>query len=49
MEAVLIDRTIALEVAHNVRHLGGYRTAGGGETLPAMVRAGSLHRLTERG
>ena len=49
MEAVLIDRNLALEIAHNVRHLGGYRTLSGGETGPCFVRAGSLHRLTEGG
>ena len=45
----LINREIRLQVAHNVRHLGGYRTRDGRETRPDIVRAASLHRLTESG
>ena len=44
------DRKIHLEVAHNVRHLGGHPTAGGHETTASdLIRSGSLHELTEAG
>jgi protein-tyrosine phosphatase len=42
------SRDLDLEVAHNVRHLGGY-AAGGGETSATIIRAASLHRLTGAG
>lgn len=42
----LTIRDIELEIAFNVRHLGGYRTARGTETGTRAVRAASLHRLT---
>lgn len=43
-------RKIHLEIAHNVRHLAGYPTAGGHATTASdLVRAGSLHELTGAG
>ncbi len=45
----LTNREVRLQVAHNVRHLGGYRTRDGRETRPHAVRAASLHRLTDEG
>jgi protein-tyrosine phosphatase len=47
--AITIDRTLTFEVAHNVRHIGGYRTRDGRETRPTIIRAASLHRLTDAG
>lgn len=44
------DRKIPLEIAHNVRHLGGHPTAGGQETTATdLFRSGSLHELTAAG
>ncbi|MGK6312233.1 tyrosine-protein phosphatase [Neorhizobium sp. DT-125] len=41
------DRLIALEGAHNVRDLGGYRTADGGLTRwRSILRGDALHRLS---
>lgn len=45
----LTIRDIELEVAFNVRHLGGYATAAGSQTRATAVRAATLHRLTEAG
>lgn len=42
-------RELSLQVAYNVRHLGGYRAANGATTGEALVRSGSLHRLTDAG
>jgi protein-tyrosine phosphatase len=42
-------RQIALEIAHNVRHLGGYSTADGALTSAVAIRSASLHRLTDNG
>lgn len=44
-----LTRDIELEVAFNVRHMGGYRTADGRRTTESIIRGASLHRLTERG
>jgi len=42
------ERLIALEGAHNVRDLGGYRTANGGLTRwRSILRGDALHRLSE--
>ncbi|WP_322795934.1 tyrosine-protein phosphatase [Tepidiforma sp.] len=49
MTTLVVDRELRLEVAFNVRHLGGYRVADGRVTRDAVVRSASLHRLTERG
>ena len=44
------DRKIHLEIAHNVRHLGGHPTASGHRTTASdLIRGGSLHELTEAG
>ena len=43
-------RKIHLETAHNVRHLAGYPTASGRETIALdIIRSGGLHELTEAG
>ncbi|MCZ2108027.1 MAG: tyrosine-protein phosphatase [Dehalococcoidia bacterium] len=42
-------RELAIEVAHNVRHLGGYAAAGGRATNESVIRSASLHRLTRSG
>lgn len=42
-------REIPLEIAYNVRHLGGYSTASGRTTSSDAIRAASLHRLTSAG
>jgi protein-tyrosine phosphatase len=44
-----IDRTIAIEVAYNVRHIGGYLTRDGRRTSEGIIRAASLHNLTPGG
>ncbi|WP_105383087.1 tyrosine-protein phosphatase [Neorhizobium alkalisoli] len=42
------ERLIALEGAHNVRDLGGYRTADGGLTRwRSILRGDALHRLSD--
>ena len=38
-----------MQLAYNVRHIGGYTTKSGALTSDSLVRAGSLHRLTEAG
>lgn len=44
------DRRIHLEIAHNVRHLGGHPTAAGHQTTATdLIRSGSLHELTGAG
>src|SRR4051794_26810770 len=48
MQATL-TRDIELEIAHNVRHLGGYRTNHGRTTRQDIIRGASLHRLTDAG
>jgi len=49
MDGITISRELRLEVAHNVRHLGGYRTVSGTQTTDVAIRSASLHRLTDRG
>lgn len=49
MDTTSVDRELRLEVAHNVRHLGGYGTRDGRVTTGVAVRSASLHRLTSRG
>lgn len=46
MELTITDRELRLEIAHNVRHLGGYQTASGRTTSESVIRSASLHRLT---
>lgn len=41
-------REITLDVAHNVRHIGGYRTRAGRSTSSAFIRSGGLQNLTEQ-
>jgi protein-tyrosine phosphatase len=43
------ERCVSLEVAHNVRHLGGYATRDGRRTRSDVIRAASLHRLADPG
>ena len=50
IEPETTDRKIHLEIAHNVRHLGGHPTASGHDTTAVdLIRGGSLHELTEAG
>lgn len=42
-------RELSLEIAYNVRHIGGYATHSGSTTSDALVRAAGLHRLTDNG
>jgi protein-tyrosine phosphatase len=42
-------RELSLEIAYNVRHIGGYATSSGATTSDALVRAAGLHRLTDSG
>lgn len=46
MTTATLTREITLDVAHNVRHIGGYRTRGGRTTSPAFIRSGGLQALT---
>ena len=46
---IINTREIPVQVAYNVRHLGGYLTASGRTTSRATVRSASLHRLTSDG
>ena len=49
MTLTITNRELRLEVAHNVRHIGGYRTSDGRTTTDSIVRSASLHRLTDDG
>lgn len=42
-------RQLSLNIAYNVRHLGGYTTNSGRTTAESLVRSASLHRLTTEG
>lgn len=44
-----ITRELTLEIAHNVRHIGGYRTADCRATSEQVIRAAGLQRLTAAG
>ncbi len=44
-----IQRHLHFEYTFNIRHLGGYRTRDGRETRAEVIRAASLHRLTDAG
>ncbi|MGE5594577.1 MAG: tyrosine-protein phosphatase [Hyphomicrobiales bacterium] len=46
MAIASLSRDIELEIAFNVRHLGGYQTRTGKPTSPDFIRSASLHRLT---
>lgn len=44
------ERGIQLEIAYNVRHLGGYPTISGQQTTAGdLIRSGGLHELTDAG
>jgi protein-tyrosine phosphatase len=49
MELTITNRELSLEIAHNVRHLGGYATSNGRTTHDSIIRSASLHRLTDSG
>ena len=49
MTLTITNRELRLEVAHNVRHIGGYTTSHGRTTSDAIVRSAGLHRLTLAG
>ena len=49
MTLTITNRELKLEIAYNVRHMGGYATAEGRTTSDSVVRAAGLHRLTEAG
>jgi protein-tyrosine phosphatase len=42
-------RELTIEVAYNVRHLGGYHAEKGRTTSEAIIRSAGLHRLTTAG
>ncbi len=46
---LMVSRELRLEIAYNVRHLGGYRTDDGRETNGDLIRSAGLHRLTGEG
>lgn len=41
-----MSRELRLQIAHNVRHLGGYQTHDGRETGEDLIRSAGLHRLS---
>jgi protein-tyrosine phosphatase len=43
------DRDISLEVAHNVRHVGGFVARDGRTTSDRLIRSGNLANLTPAG
>ncbi|MEX0781503.1 MAG: tyrosine-protein phosphatase [Dehalococcoidia bacterium] len=43
----MTTRELRLQIAHNVRHLGGYKTQDGRQTNEDLIRSAGLHRLTE--
>lgn len=49
MTLTITNRELKLEVAHNVRHIGGYRTQDGRITSDVMIRSAGLQGLTEAG
>ncbi len=49
MELTITNRELRLEIAHNVRHIGGYTTSSGRVTSETVIRSASLHRLTDTG
>jgi protein-tyrosine phosphatase len=49
MVIALATRDIDIEIAFNVRHLGGYLAYGELRTSTELVRSASLHRLTPAG
>jgi len=49
MVLTVSTRELSLEIAYNVRHLGGYATRQGKATQDGAIRSAGLHRLTEVG
>ena len=49
MTQTTATREIPLEIAHNVRHLGGYPARNGSRTSDSTIRSAGLHRLTPGG
>jgi len=49
MTLTITSRELKLEVAYNVRHMGGYATADGRQTSDFVIRSAGLSRLTEAG
>ena len=49
MTLTITNRELRLEIAHNVRHMGGYSTREGRITTDTVIRSAGLHRLTEGG
>ncbi|MCK9519769.1 MAG: tyrosine-protein phosphatase [Dehalococcoidia bacterium] len=49
MVIAFATRDIDIEIAFNVRHLGGYSTRNGKESSHELIRSASLHRLTHTG
>ena len=49
MTLTITNRELKLEVAHNVRHIGGYTTREGRTTSETVIRSAGLHRLTPAG
>jgi len=49
MTPATTSRELQLEIAHNVRHIGGYPTREGRLTSHSMVRSAGLHQLTPAG
>ena len=41
-----MSRELRLQIAHNVRHVGGYETEDGRTTNENLIRSAGLHRLT---
>ncbi len=41
------ERIVPVEGVHNLRHMGGYQTRSGQETNADLLRAASLHRMTD--
>lgn len=49
MDTAVLPRAIPLAIAHNVRHMGGYRTRHGRRTGQRLIRSAGLSRLTDAG
>jgi len=49
MVLTVSTRELSLEIAYNVRHLGGYATRQGKATQDGPIRSAGLNRLTEVG
>jgi len=49
MTLTISTRELKLEVAYNVRHIGGYATLDGRTTADSVIRSAGLQRLTRAG